>query len=326
MAVTKQTYTVTATWTAAQLADSFRSAFIDAGLMTDWYDSFLNGTIENRILEVTYDAAKTYGKTYCWFMFTTAGFYINHAAAWNSTTHVPTGTAGVEFTIAATNSIGNHLQCVSMAAATTSTIVRYTSAVNTNESWFLVRNGTNSVAFIVDKGVTAQSYVNLDKQFFPAFNIVAANNPGGSNHRGIGFRLIAGCMRKSYFASGNTYNFSNATQLQLEQYVYAVTAYSYSYSSWGEPKPVFLLPVAFSAANSSFTTDSVPICTNLRRSLYTNAQLSTDFGIMPHFPSAAMTTQDRMIVTPSSEEWEILVVSPGDGSNIPSLLFVARVV
>ncbi len=54
MTVTKQTYTANATWTAVQLADMFRSAFIDAGLMADWYDSFLGSTYENRILRIHY--------------------------------------------------------------------------------------------------------------------------------------------------------------------------------------------------------------------------------------------------------------------------------
>ena len=45
MAVATEDYTATATWTAVQLADLFKDAFIDAGLMADWYDSFLN-TIE----------------------------------------------------------------------------------------------------------------------------------------------------------------------------------------------------------------------------------------------------------------------------------------
>ena len=51
MAVTKQVYTAAATWTASGLADIFQSAFIDAGLMTAWHDSFLN-TVENRVLAV----------------------------------------------------------------------------------------------------------------------------------------------------------------------------------------------------------------------------------------------------------------------------------
>ena len=50
MAVTKQTYTAAATWTAAQLATLFENAFINAGLMTAWYDSFLSGTVENLVL------------------------------------------------------------------------------------------------------------------------------------------------------------------------------------------------------------------------------------------------------------------------------------
>ena len=46
MAVSKQAYTVSAPWLNFQLADQFRQAFIDAGLMTDWHDSFTTGSGE----------------------------------------------------------------------------------------------------------------------------------------------------------------------------------------------------------------------------------------------------------------------------------------
>jgi hypothetical protein len=40
MAVTKQEYLMTAGFTSASVANALRSALIDAGLMTEWFDSF----------------------------------------------------------------------------------------------------------------------------------------------------------------------------------------------------------------------------------------------------------------------------------------------
>ena len=84
MACTKETYTAAATWTPAQLAQLFEDAFIDAGLMTAWYDSFADSGIENRVLEITYDGTKTFGKTYYWFMFSTSGVYLHVATGWSA--------------------------------------------------------------------------------------------------------------------------------------------------------------------------------------------------------------------------------------------------
>lgn len=59
MAVTKQTYTLTSGWTAAGVRDMFRSAFIDAGLMTNWHDSFTGiGGAAIGVMEIAYNAAK----------------------------------------------------------------------------------------------------------------------------------------------------------------------------------------------------------------------------------------------------------------------------
>ena len=97
MACTKQTYTATATWTASDLAQLFEDAFIDAGLMTAWYDSFLSSSVENRVLEVVYDGTKTYGKTYYWFMFTTTGVYLHVATGWDAPNNVPSGTQYLDY-------------------------------------------------------------------------------------------------------------------------------------------------------------------------------------------------------------------------------------
>lgn len=139
MAVTKQTYTATPTWTAAQLATIYRSAFIDAGLMTDWHDSFLSGSVENRVLRVQYDASKTYGTTFYWFMFTTSGAFLHVATGWNTATDQPTGTQFLDFFATTTNATTNHWQFSGALSSTTAAdLIRYSSG---NQHWFVSRQG-----------------------------------------------------------------------------------------------------------------------------------------------------------------------------------------
>jgi hypothetical protein len=76
MVVSKQAYTVSAPWLNFNLADQFRLAFIDAGLMDDWYDSFETGSgstsgerNQHRVIRIIYDANKKYGTVFHWFTF-----------------------------------------------------------------------------------------------------------------------------------------------------------------------------------------------------------------------------------------------------------------
>ena len=152
MAVTKQTYTLSPTWTASSLADTFRSAFIDAGLMTEWYDAFLSGSVENRILEVVNDATKTYGTVYYWFMFTTTEVRVHTALSWDATAHVPSGTIYQDYYSTTTNSTTNHTALSTSLVATTSlTLTRYTSAINTSCTWFFLRQ-SSSLRFLIPSG------------------------------------------------------------------------------------------------------------------------------------------------------------------------------
>ncbi len=141
MAYTEETYTAAATWTTAQLADLFRDAFIDAGLMTAWYDSFANGGIENRVLEITYGGTNTHGKTYYWFMFSADGVRLHAATGWNAATDQPTGTQYLDF----------------FATTTSDTVelVRYTSGVDADQSWFVIKS-SGSPSMAISFGSTSE--------------------------------------------------------------------------------------------------------------------------------------------------------------------------
>ncbi len=143
MTVVPQTYTATATWTATQLADIFKQAFIDAGLMTDWFDSFLN-TVENRVLRVINDGAKTYGTVYYWFMFTTGGVFVATTNTWNASTHVPTGTQYIDY-YSTTTSATSAAASATAAASSATLAASYTPAITAGVSgYFLTNNGTTA--------------------------------------------------------------------------------------------------------------------------------------------------------------------------------------
>lgn len=167
MAVTKQVYTVTAapTWTNLAAATAFESAFVDAGLMTSWYDSFANGAHENRVLEVIYDPTKTYGKTYYWFIFVSNVIYVHIATGWNSTTHVPTGTQYLDYFSTATNTAGNHRALYTPGNNTADLyLTRYTAS---GSSWFTIHLASTYKTFgIIPSTHTVRSWIDLDKVCF----------------------------------------------------------------------------------------------------------------------------------------------------------------
>ena len=69
MAVVKEVYNLPIGFTTVDLCDLYRDAFIDAGYMASWYHSFTEANRQHRVLELTYNGAKTYGKTYFDIMF-----------------------------------------------------------------------------------------------------------------------------------------------------------------------------------------------------------------------------------------------------------------
>ena len=91
MPVTKQIYAISAP-TRAEVATALRSALIDAGLMTEWYDSFNVGSDRLcRVLRIQHDSTKTFGT--CFYYFTISDSGIGVALATNGWSgNVPTGT------------------------------------------------------------------------------------------------------------------------------------------------------------------------------------------------------------------------------------------
>ncbi len=346
MAVTKQTYTVSPTWTASGLASGFRDAFIDAGLMTEWHDSFLSGTIENRILEVSYDATKTFGKTYYWFMFTTTGVFFAIASGWNTTTKVPTGTQYLDFFSTTTNATTNHFQFLTLVSTTGVNVTRYTSAVDTDLSWFLIRSGTTSFNFAIAPATTTlQPWINLNRVIFNG--LLVARPYVSGNAGSLTFRSYY-ALRRSYNVSGafrgltsNTdYTTSSAASVSTVVQRYFMFGYAsanganWSGSTWGGGPAVStvqmgaVLPYGMTLSVPEYAANEFPVCAGLSSSLYIVDNLPSDFGVAAHYADRTMTAQDTFVVTLGSEEWEIIDVANTAGTTALSAspMFLARVV
>lgn len=331
MAVTKQTYSAAATWTASQLADLYKNAFIDAGFMVDWFDSFLSGTVENRVLRVVYDNSKTFGTVYYWFMFTTTTVGMQTTLGWNATTHVPTGTLYLDYFSATTNSTANHLIHISTLANTTGvSLTRYTSAVNTACSWFLLANSTSQTFtfHVATPGCGPAAALNLDQV---AFN--CSLSPGAIGYSAgataLGFYQVGGHTRRTFIGAvmtrGWTSNSPYVTRICTNVYG-ALGNVSGSNANWtnGGIQASSLLMNA-RANTTGLATDYCPVYIGIQPSIW-QIPHPIDFGIVTYYTNNLPTIGDKFIVTAGVEEWEILYntsIATADGSRI---YFMARVV
>ena len=346
MACTKQTYTATATWTPSDLAQLFEDAFIDAGLMTAWYDSFLDGSIENRVLEVTYDGSKTYGKTYYWFVFSTSGVYLHVATGWDAPNNVPSGTQYLDYFSTTTNSTSNHWQMFAASTSNTVELVRYTSGVDADQSWFVLKSSTTRHCFTIANGaMTVQSWIDLNNAFYPGFASTALNTLGGRNgvvqfRRGPSLRRDAiigsalnGATSSSNFSSqpnesslisyGAVGNQSNDVNGNYRQ--------AFGYTGFGSTITLYrgsiLLPVNFSGTNPAFTSNSNPVFHSMPFMPYITQSLPADFGLTFHYATNTFSQGDTFVVSAGTEEWEVLDFAANSSAVTgASPLFLARMV
>ena len=345
MAVTKQTYSAAATWTLAQFADLFRSAFIDAGLMTEWHDSFVAGSNTVRVLRIQHDAVKTYGSSFYYFFFRdsdNAGVSI--ASGWNTATDVPTGTQFLDYhrlpadtASVSSNSRATRLTAFFQNPASTIFLDRFTSADDAKQSWFVIRQGTNigDPFTILHKDTSLHPWLDLDKGIINGFATIEANV---SNSVGfIRFCLqenIRRCLLTGTALRGDTEVISASNRFHGIGYTTHAytgfgsqnnsTASNYTKTNLGG---AVILPVGKASANPAFLTDYVPICTNLPWSPFTPTRLADDFAVYMHYSDNATAYGDRFIVQAGINEWETLKFANNavviDGA---SPTFLARVV
>lgn len=330
MAVTKQVYTLDPTWTASALADTFRSAFIDAGLMTEWFDAFLSGSVENRILRVVNDATKTYGTVYYWFMFTTTTVAVHTALDWNATTHVPTGTQYQNYFSTTTNALTNHLGFLSnLSTATSLTLTRYTSAINTSCTWFLLRQSTVFRFLIPFGAYTATSFVN---QNITAFNgLTAIAGSGYTYYSDLTFQHYAGHTRRTHLGAAYLNGWTSNSQYieTFDQQVYA------SFGNVGGQAPsnangglnATYIPTAFTNTHTGLAENYTPVFTSVLCSPYLPA-LPADFALAVYYTSTAIAHQDTFIVSAGTEEYEVIArqLPSSSATGQATIMLLARTV
>ena len=331
MACTKQTYTALATWTSSQVADLFRDAFIDAGLMTAWHASFVNGGVESRVIEITYDGSKAYGKTYYWFMFSTGGAHLQVATGWNTSTNQPTGTQYLDYFSTTNNSTANHWTLLTLGTASTTILTRYTSGIDPEQSWFVLQSSTTRRIFtITHPSSPLQSWLNLARGFYAGFLHV---EPSTSN--GLGrIRFLRGpALRRDLLLgpalNGNstpdTFNINAAGQMYLG---YAAVGHvTNTVNNYALTQPHIYLPVGFSASNPAYPADSSPVFHSMPATPYTTATLPSDFGLTFHYATNSISTGDTFVVSAGVEEWEVLAFAANSTAvNGASPLFLARMI
>lgn len=331
MAVTKQVYTLTPTWTAAQLASAFESAFIDAGLMTAWHDSFLSGSVENRILAVDYGTG-TYSVTYYWFMFTTTGAFYAPCTGWNTGSDIPSGTQYLDFYSTTNNATTNHVALgPALNTATTVLVTRYSSAITSGYAWFTIRIGSNFGVFhIVRAGAPIQSWIDLDKGYFPGMTFVTSTL---STHQTY-TRFIDPYFLRRHAIWGS--QLANSTN--LSQYIRSVnfaifnspglhmTVGNNSQNNLSTDNTAIVLPAHFSAVNPAYGANVNPVYTGLALNAYINEVCPADFGIGGTSNAVAIVQADKLIVTAGVEEWEYLTVASGGSTVNNQAGLLARVV
>lgn len=354
MPVTKQVYTANAPWTGTDLANLLRSALIDAGLMTEWHDSFTvspGGTPHPvRVLKVTHNATKTYGSSFYYFSFPggpiQASCRVSLASGWNPSgtppVNVPTGTQYLDYhTLPANIAGGSGESTLVFNGSVTSNVSleRYTSALDTKQSWFVFTQGTStSDPFtILHAGTALQPWLDLDRGLISGYSTVATSV---ISHMGtLRFQLQENIRRALLVGSalrGETNGIERFHDMRYNAHCYiGVGAKSASASeNLGEDVSGsaangagVILPVGKNSANPAFVTDYVPICSDLPWSPFTPTRLATDFGVCMYFADNTLAYGNRLVIQSAINEWEILKVTNNAAVNDgASPLFLARII
>lgn len=347
MPIAKQTYAVNAPWTATDLAAAMRTALIDAGLMTDWHDSFVISDRQYRVMRIQHNAAKVYGSSFYCFIFdnTNTRPGVALSSGWNPSgvppINVPTGTQFLDYhNPPSSMSGGSDTQSrLSEALSKTSNLFidRFTSAEDAKQSWFVIRQPlTLSEPFsFLHKDTTLHSWLDLDKGIVNGFSTVKCSVSDRMGY--VGFRLQENLRRSLLIGAalrGNTEGFgSRWHRIEYNTHTYVGVGSSASGSNFGLSisggsfGAAVALPVGKNSANPAYVNDYSPICTNLPWSPWTPTRLANDFGLYMHYPDNSTAYGDRFVVQAALNEWEVTGFANNtvvaDGAS-PS--FLARVV
>jgi hypothetical protein len=330
MAVVELPRIAQAPWNIGQVCDAVKTAFIDAGLMTDWFDSFTNGGYEHRVLEITYNSSKTYGKTYYQFIFgadggSGSGIWVLTSTGWNATTHYARGagtSVGVEGVDWVQNSgtlnPGTGYNLIGLSTSISFSITSYTSG---GRAFFTLRTGNSWRTFTIDPaGTTFRSFFDLNLGYHSGIYSVVAEE---GQFRVFGLqRLRRELLIGSSVGGGYGSNFG----VTLNSYSLPQNYPNNFYSNF--PAAGFVLPGWTTNANPSAGSNFNPIFPGLRLTSIHAADLPSDFGTTTIKNSNILAIQDNATVTPGVEEYEILAFTNANGgsgvTNSPA--FLARTI
>lgn len=338
MAVNKEVYTANATWTPADAANLLRDAFIDAGLMTAWHDSFAGPGTEYRVLKIEHNNAKTYGSSFYRFTFAGAGIEISLSSGWKSSgtppINVPTGTQFLDYHLfpADENPAPQGRTGIFSGSATSNLFLdRFTSSVDTKQSWFVFRQGANKSApfSILHKDTILHSWLDLDKGIANGYSTIIAVTDSQMGY--VWFRVrenIRRCLLTGAALSGITSFNGNGYFHNIEWNQASYFGVGSRANSGGNLNVAIgiALPIGKASANPAFATDYIPICTDLVWSAFTPTKLAIDFGIYMHYADNTTAYGDKFIVQSSVNEWEVLQFTNNSIVNDgASPTFLARV-
>jgi hypothetical protein len=325
MAVTKQAYVAVAPWAITDVTTAVQNAFIDAGLMTAWYDSFISGGREHRVLEVAYDAAKTYGKTYYWFTFDGTGMWVRTSTGWNATTHIPRGAGGtvgtqfVDWADTNTTQLSAAYQLLTISTSISFSITRYTSS---GRSFFVLRTGTAYSTITIDPASTTfRAFYDLNLGYHSGIYRITTSN------RRILIHSIHRFRRELLLGSSiNQGSYGFDYQVTCSVYTTPV-----NFASWGDvsfPVDGFVLPGWTTNSNPSAGSNFNPVFNGIRLTSVHLTDLPSDFGLSSIKNSNSLAIQDNATVSAGVEEYEILAFSNegffGTVSSNP--VFLARTI
>jgi hypothetical protein len=350
MAVTTQAYTISPPWTSDDFAGILRTAFIDAGWMTDWYDTFTSSTVRNRIMEITYDNTKTYGKTYYWFMLDSGNLFFHICSGWNTTSHLPAGVGGagsqyvdwLSTATPATNDTTYHLRFAAQNTAQSITIQRYTSGTFTV---LLFTNGTTTYTMTLDKTAPSSDFVDLNKELWSS--LMWPNCRRTINGATFSIQTFPPRLRRSFFGKGlrgetdylqfGAFNGATSPWEVPSANVVDSLFLNHGYGAVGNAsgttannntflRPIILLPIGFNNTNPAFNPDLIEAVTGLRISPYTTTTLPSDFAVIPLYANNTTAIGDEVTVT-STEKYQVVAVANNTTINTTaSIVFGARTV
>jgi hypothetical protein len=310
MAVVEQTYAATAPWAVADVCSRLQSAFTDAGLMTTWFAAFASGGREHRVLEIIYDPAKAYGKTYYWFTVSSTAIHVRTSTGWNTSTNIPSGpgVAGTEYVDwgdTNTTAINFAHLLLTIQSTISFTVTRYTSS---GRSFFLFRTGTTYRTFTIDPaGTTFKSFYDLDLGYHSGIYSVDATN------RRVRILSLHRNRRELFLGSSLNAGTSSATAVPVLNFCIPVNFGSFPVLL-GFPDEGFVLPGWTTAANPSAGQDFNPVYHSIRLTSVHAADMPADFCIASVKISDLLAIQDNATVSDGTEEYKIGAFS-NSGAN-----------